>query len=47
MPRCSESNKISVAYDSKNSEMLDKLEEFIDRSRTEDNVRLLNIKLIR
>ena len=42
-----DSNRISVAYDLKNSEMLDKLEEFIDRSRTEDNVRLINIKLIR
>ena len=42
-----ESNRISVAYDSKNAAMLDKLEEFIDRSRTEDNVRLINIKLIR
>lgn len=42
-----ESNRISVAYESNNTAMLEKLEEFIDRSRTEDNVRLINIKLIR
>lgn len=41
-----ESTRISVAYDEKNREMLDALENFIDRSRASDDVRLINIRLL-
>lgn len=43
----SESTRISVAYDTKNKVMLEALENFIDRSRADEKVRLINIKLIR
>jgi hypothetical protein len=43
----SESTRISVAYDEKaNREMLNALETFIDRSRANDKVRLINIRLL-
>jgi hypothetical protein len=41
-----ESTRISVAYDEKNREMLDALETFIDRSSANDDVRLINIRLL-
>lgn len=41
----SESGRISVAYDSKNKLMLDKLENFIDRSQSTKGARLIGIKL--
>ncbi len=43
----SESTRISVAYDTKNKVMLEALENFIDRSRADEKVRLINIKLNR
>ena len=43
----SESTRISVAYETKNKAMLDELEDFIDRSRMDDDVRLISIKLKR
>jgi hypothetical protein len=41
-----ESSRISVAYDEKNREMLNALENFIDRNRSNDRTRLINIRLL-
>jgi hypothetical protein len=43
----SESSRISVAYDPKNRAMLDELEDFIDRSRSDEKAQLISIKLKR
>lgn len=40
------SSRISVAYEKKSEAMLKKLEDFIDRSRVNERIRLINIKLL-
>lgn len=41
-----ESNRISVAYDEKNRDMLNALEDFIDRCGANDRLKLINIRLL-
>jgi hypothetical protein len=47
LSKSKDSKRISVACDVKNKEMLDELERFIDRSRSREGAKLINIKLNR